>query len=177
MGLLKRLKEYFGFIEYHINEHYVPATEYQKNFYLPVEIIKGPYGGVVFSFENVNWNRVVDGSGERMVASYNINIIEGRVNKKFRNVADDIWADYAAFIAENHNKVKEQVLKDDTEEYPDEEYRTDHIEEFVTPRGIRSKGTALPTSRIRTRQKRTTTSGGNQGLHSKLQPPANKDSD
>jgi hypothetical protein len=193
MDLLKRVKEFFGFIEYKINEHYIPAVKFQEQHFLPVTIIKGPYKGLTFSFENVQWNKLIaslavnDGdavpSSERMVATYDIKfIVKGLRNaaltyKKFKWTADDIWTDYAAFIADNHNKLKQQVLTDKTEEYPDEEYRTDDIEEFAAPRGLRSKGPALPTQRVRARQKRTSAIGRDKGLHSKVQPTSVKDSD
>lgn len=184
MVLLRKLKEALGFIDYKINDHYVPAIDYQKTYHLPVHIIAGPFKGVMFSFENVKWNRVVasiainDGdmqpAGERLVATYDViglNSKAGVANKKkLTKVADEIWVDYATFIMDNHNKLKEQVLKDSTEEYPDEEYRDDNPEEFVGPRGVRKEGNSVSTARVRTRQKRTSTSGRDKGTLSKVQP-------
>lgn len=183
MGLLTRLREYFGWFEYQVHDHYIPAVDFQDRYTLPVTVIKGPYSGLTFSFENVNWNRVIEAGGERMVATYNVKfIVKGLRNaaltyERFRPKADEIFTDYMAFIVENHNKLKEQVLKDNTETYPDEEYRTDDIEEFSHPRIVHKEGIAVPTSRVRTKQKRTSASRRDHGVLSKVQPPTNKDGD
>lgn len=179
MAALKRLKEALGFLEYKIHETYLPAVGYQQNYYLPITIIKGPHKLATFSFENVQWHQVVDDGIRSMVATYDIKCLNSRASliekTKMKKIAEAIWVDYAAFMVDNHNKLKEEVLKDKAEEYPDDEYRDDNPQEFVGPRGVRKAGNATPVARVRSTQRRKTPPTNDQGLLAKVQPSANQE--
>lgn len=179
MAALKKLKQALGFLDYKIHETYLPEVGYQEGYYLPVTIIEGPHKYATFSFENVAWHQLIDDGVRSMVATYDVKCLNNKASKiektKLKKIAEAIWVDYAAFMVDNHNKLKEEVLKDKTEENPDDEYRDDNPQEFAGPRGIRKTGDASLVSRVRSSQRRSSVDSDNQGLFSELQPSTNKE--
>jgi hypothetical protein len=179
MAALKRFKEALGFLEYKFEEAYIPAVGHQQNYYLPVTIIKGPHKFATFSFENIMWHNLIQDGIKTMVATYDIKCLNpqaSRIEKtKMKKIAEAIWVDYAAVMVENHNKIKDQILKDKTEENPDDEYRDDDSQEFAGPRGVRKTGDVAPVARVRSTQRRSSSSSDNQGLLPKVQPTTDKE--
>jgi len=179
VAALKRLKEALGFLEYKFEEAYVPAIGFQDRYYLPVTIIKGPHKLATFSFENVAWHQMIIEGVRSMVATYDIKCLNTKASRiektKMKKIAEAIWTDYAAFMVENHNKLKEEVLKDETEEYADDEYRDDYNQEFAGPRGVRKTSDASPVARVRSTQKRASAPPSDQGLLPEVQPSTDKE--
>lgn len=179
MAALRKLKEALGFLDYKFEETYIPAIGYQQSYYLPVTIIKGPHKFATFSFENVTFHQMINDGVRSLVATYDVKCLNSKASliekTKLKKIAEAIWTDYAAFMVDNHNKLKEEVLKDKTEENPDDEYRDDYPQEFAGPGGVRKTGNASSVARVRSTQRRSSDTPNNQGLLSKVHPSTNEE--
>src|SRR5579872_690226 len=134
--------------QYEFGVHYDIASDVSKEYWLPIKVLKGPYAGSIFSFENLKFQNVIIDGVPKLQPTFSTIVIKGRIDN---HVAWSIWFDVAPRMLEKHLEAREAVRSEVMDD--DETSGTDYIEEPFEQRGLRKKSGSVPSQRVRSRQK------------------------
>lgn len=135
------------------------------------ELLNGPFKGTIVRYTKFEINE------QTSEVEYAIKIVNGPLPKserkyvRLQSIMGIVLEKHIKLAMTHHQDLKSEILNDDTED------RTDYIEEPVVQRTVRKKGASAPKRRVRSRQVGKTTAGRDKGVHSKVQPSAEPDSD
>lgn len=155
--------------KYKQEKYFKVAVGVTSNGILPIELLKGPFAGIIYSYGTINIGEDLGHMGAR--ASFDIEIIRGFENviadPKFCKIAGDILL---LMLDKAIMTQAEKFIGGNTE---DEEIGEDYIEEPVPQRTVRAKDSAISKKRVSSGSKRKNSVRGS----SKVRPPIQRDTD
>jgi len=151
MGLLTRLTQptidklnsWIRQRKYKKDVYYRIASETEHSGIMPIELLKGPFKGIIYSYGTINVGEDLGIMGAQ--ASFDIEIIKGPQNilenESFAKISGQVLLTILEIAIKNQAEV---FLKGSL----DEENREDYIEEPVPQRTVRKKNPTVPKTRV-----------------------------
>jgi hypothetical protein len=168
--LIDKLEKLYRDQKYKEGEYFKVSTDnISSNGILPIELLKGPYSGTIYSYGTIGIDEDLGYRGAR--ASFDINIIKG-----FQNLTENpefckITGEVLLVVLEK--AVHLQADKFESENLKDEEIGEDYIEEPVPQRTVRKKNSAISKKRVSAGKKRKKSVRRS----TKVRPPVQPDTD
>lgn len=161
------IKKYLRDNHYNIYDDPITAP-----YIITITILKGEFAGAIVGFETLPSDEDVPHLILKSRLIYSRDGYDFTNTHRWYKIAVQIFEDEYKNALDNYNRLKREVLNDETDEFG-----TDYFEESITQRNIYKKGSAISKKRVFSRQKRKTSISGDAGLHSKVQPPTDHGSD
>lgn len=136
---------------------------------IPIRILRGPYVGCVFDFNNLNFkddSNVELDINEIVVGKYATKGFSKE--EKFTKIMHGIFEDVLYDAVDTYKESREKVLSD---EYDN---REDYFEEPVPQRTVRKRSTTTSKTGVSRRKSTKNTNVGNSGVRKKVQQTSNK---
>ena len=152
--------------KYPEGKYFRVAYETKHNGIMPIELLKGPFQGIIYSYGSVTIGEDLGYMGSK--AAFDIEIVKGPQNLiedvKFCKITGDI------LLTIIEKAVYAQADKFESENLADEEIGENYIEEPVPQRTVRKKDSAIPKKRISSGPKRKKPVRRHTKVRSKVQP-------
>lgn len=140
--------------KYKQDKYFKPVSYSSKNYGLEIELLKGPFKGIIYTYLSFNIDEDLGDSGAQ--ASFEIEILnEDMGEKQKQELLTNVKL--AEITGQILLIVIEAALKNMTENYyrenlADEEDRESYIEEPLPKRTVRSKGSSISKDRVSSRE-------------------------
>lgn len=152
--------------KYKEGKYYRIANEVETTGIVPIELLKGPFKGIIYSYGSINVGQDLGYKGAQ--ATFDVDIVKGPQNiledAEFTKVIGDI------LLLIMDLAIKSQADKFISENLADEEIGESYTEEPIPQRTVRAKDSAVSKKRVSPGKKRKKSVRGSAKVRASVQP-------